>query len=546
MVKFARFVAFLTVARTRASWRLMLASGFGVLLAVTLTSVAAIHSAALAEEGLHYTITNAPVRVGLNLQIAVQDRPLGRQDYERLRSVADGAVEAHMGWLSTGMHRLGFSQVFPFVRESDDVPSRGGPVAYIFFQDEFQEHVRLVSGRWPQGPPVVTDEGFLSLEVTLGAEAAGTLGWTEGTKQFLVPFDTTPEEKVVITVVGIMEPVDPEDAYWFGNLARFRIGQEGGTVVSPLYVGDEGFFDGMGTHYPMLLGTYWWYVLLDVESLTASTASQARDSLESLEADINRAFPRSLAMTLLDRLIVDYQRDLSLARVPLFLFTFLVVGVVLYYLVVITVMLARHRGAEAAMIRSRGATVFQVGALIGLGEGLAVAVPAVLVGPFLGWGLARLLPVGGQGLERLSVGLSPFVVAVAAGAGLVCVAVFLAAGMGVARRSIVQFLQERARPPERPTVFRYAIDLLVLAAMALFWWQIRGRGGFMTEQLLGDGLEIDSSLLLGPVLALLAAGLVLLRVLPLVLRLLARLVDRVGPIWLVHGLKRVARDHLAS
>ncbi|MEE8443228.1 MAG: ABC transporter permease, partial [Dehalococcoidia bacterium] len=114
------------------------------------------------------------------------------------------------------------------------------------------------------------------------------------------------------------------------------------------------------------------------------------------------------------------------------------------------------------------------------------------------------------------------------------------------RRSIVQFLQERARPPERPTVFRYAIDLLVLAAMALFWWQIRGRGGFLTEQLLGDGLEMDSSLLLGPVLALLAAGLVLLRVLPLVLRLLARLVDPVGPIWLVHGLKRVARDHLAS
>ena len=56
------------------------------------------------------------------------------------------------------------------------------------------------------------------------------------------------------------------------------------------------------------------------------------------------------------------------------------------------------------------------------------------------------------------------------------------------------------------------------------------------------GLEIDYSLLLGPALGLLAIGLLVMRFFPIVVGLLARLAEPVGPVWLVHGLRHVSRD----
>ena len=539
-----KFIVWLTLRRARASWRMMTVLALGVLLAVTLVSVATLHSRSLAEAGLRYALDASPSLETRTILMTVQDRPVGRQDYDRLRQSVDEAIQTHIGWLLRGMHRGGRSQLLPLVQNADDTPPRlGADTAYLFFRGEFQEHSRLVTGRWPKPIANVSDEGRLSIEVVLGAQAAGYMNWTKDKQVFLVPFATSPEEKVAVTIVGTVEPIDPEDEYWFRDLSRFRV-DDAENIVIPLYAGDEVFFNGIGTRYPMLLANYSWYVFMDLDPVAATTASQARDSLAVLEADINRAYPRSWVLTLLDKVIAEYQRDLTLARVPFILFTSLVVGVVLYYLVIITVMLARNRGAEAALIRSRGTTVTQVVALLGLGEGLAIVVPAVLVGPFLVWGLARVLPTGYSAAGH-SVGLSPSIFLMASVVGLVCMLVLLAAGAVMARRSIVQFLRERGRPPDQPAVYRYALDVLVLAALGLVWWQIRGRGGFVTEQLLGEGLEIDPSLLLGPALALLAAGLLLLRLLPWVLRILARLVGPFGPTWLVHALRRMARDHIA-
>ena len=51
MVRFVRFVAWLTFRRVRAGWPLMLVSAFGVRLAVTLVSVATRHAITLPDGG---------------------------------------------------------------------------------------------------------------------------------------------------------------------------------------------------------------------------------------------------------------------------------------------------------------------------------------------------------------------------------------------------------------------------------------------------------------------------------------------------------------
>ena len=542
---FLRFVSWLALRRARRSWKVMSASAFGVLTAVTLVSVAALHSQTLAEAGLGHALATSPVLERQSLQLVVRDRPLGLQDYEQLRSSVEGVLQDRLSWLSKGMHRSGHTQRLPFVASEEDVPQTlGASTAYVFFQEEFESHTRLVSGRWPRQAPGVSDEDQLSLEVVIGAQVASFMYWAEGTTIFLVPFNTVPEEKIALTIVGIVEPTDPEELYWFRDLTKFAVDDANDPINVPIYANEQRFFSGIGARYPTLLGIYWWQLFLNLDALTSSTVSQAEQSMRGLEADLNRAFPRSLVLSLLNRIISNYRRDLTLARVPLFLFTSLVVGVVLYFLVAIAVMLAHDRGAETARLRSRGANVLQIGALLGLGEGLALTLPGVLVGPFLGWAIAGALPVGDAGLWSGSVGLSPSIFLAAAVAGVACIGVFMASGLVAARQGIVRFTAGQGRQPGRPRIYPYAIDLFILVTLGVVWTQIRGRGGFLTEHLLGDGLDVDFSLLLGPALALAVVGLLLFRVLPLLLQLVLKFVDPLGPPWLVYALKRMARNNV--
>ena len=368
----------------------MSASAFGVLTAVTLVSVATLQSQTLTEAGLGHTLATSPVLERQSLQLVVRDRPLGLQDYDQLRSSVEEVLQDRLSWLFKSMHRSGHSQPLPFVRSEEEVPQTlGASTAYVFFQEEFEAHARLVSGRWPHRAPGDSDVDQLSIEVAIGAQVASYMNWAEGTRIFLVPFNTVPEEKIAVTIVGIVEPADPEELYWFGDLTKFLVDDANDPILVPLYASEQSFFSDIGARYPMLLGIYWWHVFLNLDALTSSTVSQAGQSVRALEADLNRAFPRSLVLSLLNRIISNYKRDLTLARVPLFLFTSLVVGVVLYFLVVIAVMLAHDRGAETARLRSRGANVLQIGALLGLGEGLGSGFAWGSCGAVLGLGHCR-------------------------------------------------------------------------------------------------------------------------------------------------------------
>ena len=541
-----RFLAWLTVRRAQRSWRLMLASAFGVLLAATLMSGAVSHSSTLAIAGLKYTLDPTATGNNLDLQVSVFSRPMGRADYERLDELVTEKTAEHVGWLDTGMRRDGQTQNLSFTYSQDQANVAPGELL-LFFQDGFQEHTRLLEGRWPSDQAEASPGEVRPIEMVIAIDTLrllGALQWEVGMDLYLVPFEAATTERIPITIVGSIEAIDRADPYWAGSSQRLEVVNLETGFVAPLYVRQSDFFDVLGAKYPTLLSTYSWYVALDTGSLTTSSAPVARQDLKDLEADVNQSFPRSLAFSPLGRTVSEYERFLALARVPLFMFTSLVVGVVLYYLVLISWMLARSRGPETALLRSRGASPFQVGALLGLGEGLLIVVPSVIVGPFIGTTIARFLPVGNVEIAGGAGDMTLFVFVAAAIVGVISIGMIVGVGLLVAGQNIVEFLRERSRPIHSPALYRYALDLLVLSALGLVWWQIRGRGGLLTQRLLGEGLETDLTLLLGPALLLLSVGLMLLRVLPYFLRLLARVAAGFNAVWLVHGFNRMARDPL--
>ena len=531
----------------RSSWVLLAVSSFGILAAVTLMATGAGYSGALAEGGLDHALASKSPVVH-NAQVTVKQRRLGPADYQNLKAFVEEIAEARLGSMLRDTQRFGRAQPnIPLVRTSDRTPPLlGSPRGRPFFLTGLEAHSRMVDGRWPRTISTPAD-GDLELEVVLGTQAASFSHLEVGSRIYLMPFAFDPSELVAVTVVGLAEPIDPREEYWMnGSPAYFTSQDIGGRVVVPLYMREESFFGGLGSRYPALAGDFGWLLYLDTSVLSAGNAKRAEEDIVGLERDINKALPHSLVLSGLDKTLEKYRKDLTHARVPLFLFISLVVLVILYFLAVTMGLLARTRNEEYGLFRSRGASVLQMGGLLALGEGTVVLI-SVILGPFLALAIVRyglLKTVNPAGDAALSVGLSTDMFVMGAVGGLISLVILVASGLSTSRLGMVEYLRQRARPPTLPFLQRYYIDLLVLGAIGLIWWQISERGGFFERDVFSGALEGDLSIRLGPLLVLLGAALVILRFLPYLVRLLAWMGSLLAPSWVNFALVRIARDPL--
>lgn len=536
--------------RLRSTWVLLAITSFGILTSITLMAVGAIYSKALAEGGLRHTLAlTSPVI--LDAQVVVQNRPLGLADYQKLRATVEENVDAYLGriLIAKNTQRFGNALSLPMVRDPEvqRIP-QGGARAAPFFLTDFEKHTRIVEGRWPQSTPRIRANG-VDLEVVAGKQTASAMSWEVGTQVYMLPLGSNLSENVAFTLVGLVEPIDPSEEYWLTSVSYyFNAGGDDPWTIVPMYVPEDDFFTGLGAEYPFLLGDYWWLLFVDTGQITADTAGPTKEAVAELEKQLNSLFPRSVVFSVLDETIADYQRELNLARVPLFLFISLVVVVVLYFLVLVLGLLAHTQSDSASILRSRGASMIQVSGLFALGEGIVVLLSLAL-GPLLALGIARYFlvstinPAGDGGTLPVALSVDAFLVG--AIGGLLSLAVLTLSGVTLARQGMVEFLRIRARPPSIPLLHRYYVDFLVIAVVALIWWQIEERGGFLERNLEGGALKgVDLSLLLGPVLVLLAAGFLVPRIFPLLFKALAWTARLAAPAWMSLTLTRMSRDPL--
>ena len=389
----ARALFWLLPRRLRSYWVPLAITSFGILAAVTLMAVGAIYSRALAEGGLQHILATTPTTL-MNSSVRIRERPLGPADYQKLRADVEEIGQARLGYMMRDIQRLGLAQpnlTMVFSSEPGP-PPRGSPAGRPFFLTEFESHTRLVEGRWPQAAPVF-QEKVLVMEAVMGAKAAFSTGLkalSEGNQVHLLPFLTEPEERITLKIVGLVEPIDTREEYWMGFSPYFDAQEVNQRIVVPIYLPEDTYFGGLGTRYPSLVGDFWWYFYLDTGVLTADLAGPTKDAVLSLEKDINKRFPRSFIFSGLSNTIIEYEKQLTLARVPLFLFVSLVVLIILYFLALVMGLMARSRSDEAGLLRSRGGGLLQISQLLVVGEG-AVVVAAMVAGPFLALAIIRFL-----------------------------------------------------------------------------------------------------------------------------------------------------------
>ena len=553
MTSLLRFAYVMAVGRIVSGWRLEAVLFCSILLAVALMSSGVIFSNLLANAALRGELVQAaPEDVNFWIRsFSSRDDPQDVEGRRRAFKEREVFVEQqliepfrpylreHSRYLETATF---FFQGRPNLELDKDTRPRG-PIAYL---SGMSERIRVVEGRWPEA--AVTPGRPLDVAVDrLGAELL-QMGVGEVMEVFpATSFGDWPTTEV--RIAAIFERVDPSDEFWYG-LSSAASRQDDRWTLVPLFAGEDALIERILGTYPSLYADTTWHFFPDRRKMQASEVEEVQTILANIQGSLSAGLKNSSFSIRLDNLLRSFEEQLLLARLPLYLVLFLVTGILVYYLALVAGLIVRSRAGEIAMLKSRGAMVWQLGVL-GLGEGLLLAVPAAVAGPFLALGVVKLLGViffelsgASDALTGVPAGISAEAFLLGLAGGGLAVLVFTAATLAAARRGSIEARQAGARPPTASLLHRYYLDLVLLALIGLLWWQLQSRGTFLVQSLGSRELNIDYSLLLGPALGLAAAGLIVLRLFPWAAAVLARIAGPVGPTWLVHVLRHLSRDPL--
>ena len=551
-----RLAYVLAVRRTISNLQLEMVLFIGIVMAVALMSSGVIFSDMLAEAALAHTVsrsepeeTNIRIRSFIGSEAPATASGRAGAYLDRLEFVEQRVASPLRPYLREQAHIIESSTFFyqghPQLELADEIRPRG---AIQYMQGLWPERAELQQGRWPYsdaGEGRTLAGGELEVAVdTLGAEL---LQLNAGDQMVIFPASFFTDPPVMrAKIVGVFQKTDPDHEFWSGTNRDFSFQDDRWTMV-PLFTTADALLNQVVTLYPPALLDVTWIFHVDRQGIRTGDVDTLQRLTRAVQQDVGANLTNSTINTELYRVLDEYEDRILPTRIPLFLILFLVTAILIYYLGLVSGLMVKSRSTELAMFKSRGATSQQLG-LMALVESLLLAIPAVFLGPLLAQGVVQLLGrvffgLGGGGeLADVPVSLTTQAFLLGLAGGVLAVVALTGFTLLAARQSIVEFRQSGARPPRAPFIHRYYLDILFLAIIGILWWQTQSRDTFLVRSLESGNLEIDYSLLLGPVLGLLAIGLLVLRFFPIFLALATRLAQPVGSSWLVHGLRHVSRD----
>ena len=556
--------------RMRDSWRLQLVIAVGILVAAVLMSSTTIYTRAVSDLSLTVSLRE-DLTERRQMFTYLNGLPMAGGPNDSAREYAEDSMEERFSELES--QRLRFRSTVP---TGIDFPLRGGQVipttTYFAALDEAGDHVTLLDGRFPE-PPSVSEDGRLGgpIEVALTERAANAYGIDVGSEwQIVDGFDECDREPdpppggppppprppceptmaitrfIPVVVSGIVEPDNTDSTYWRRVPREITFGVYSGPPqlqTVPLIIPEQTFDDELPRVMSGYIVNTTWISELDTDQLNVAVLDETRGAFDLLREDL-RSVGGAVRSPIEPRL-ESFVKDLDYTQVPILMLLAQVVGIALFYVVIVSGVQVAERREELFSMRSRGASIMQVISHTAI-EGILLAIIAAAVAPFVAMGVIGLLgytPVFESltGGETIPTTLTDMAFLLSA-AGAIVAVLFTLAPLVLASRTRV--LSERLRSVSRPAgpnaLQRYFLDVaLVLVAVGLIF-EADLRGTVFERNSVG-GLSADPLLLSTPILFALAATLVILRFLPYLYRFFAWLTYDRFPLSIASTLRYVSR-----
>jgi hypothetical protein len=520
-----------SLRRTRADWPIVATAALIALLAASLLAAGPIYSAAVSEAGFHRLVAAARTQ-DANIEVTVRTSP----------DTAAAAIVSVDALLRQAVDQPDLDIVTGL--ESDSFALPGQDPAHIRdlvvlgSLDGIRDHASLLAGAWP-----TTASGDAPIQVAVLDSIATTLGLEVGDRLSLAS-RIQADRSIRVVVTATYTPTDRFDPYWWDDPALLDgVGSSTNyRTFGPVLTTPEellGRVGGTSVHIA-------WHAFPAVDALRIADIGGMRSRTELLPIRVQDALQGAYptVKTGLPALMAASEQSLLVSRTGVLLLL-VQLGVLAGYAIALTAdLIVDHRRLDTALLRLRGASTRQV-AVLALAESLLLAVPGIVIGPWLAAVALRALNVVGP-LAGISLAIEPVVspdaYVAAAVAAIACALLIIVPAISAARA----FGAERGdtrRPGTRTLGQRIGLDFALLAITAVALWQLRLYGTPLTKTVRG-ALGIDPLLVAAPAIGILAGSVVALRLVPLFAhaadRLTARGRDLVGSL----GTRQLARRPL--
>ncbi|MBT3943721.1 MAG: FtsX-like permease family protein [Chloroflexi bacterium] len=516
----------LIARRSLAHLRLLVAVIAGIVLAVAIMSATLIYFDSLRNLALEHALERqSPESLDVVMQAST---PTGlRPSHDAIIARVDGIIDGAIGDVVGQKHLAVKTATFDFEPISEVSTVEDGKtrrVAFVTFPG-IGDEIRIVEGS-PAGASTGTAVGGeFAPEIVIPKTAADAFDLSVGERFTALPFWDEDNPAPTPLVAGIFERVNPDSEFWrvYDELFAFN-SSNFSFAVSVL--DEASFVDGLAAHMPNMTASYGWTLDIDPERIEAAEADRIVGALSSLKATLNQDTNAYRQITGLDSTLADFETRLFFNRLPMIIVMILVVLVVLYYAVTLASLLVDAQREEISLLRTRGSSSTQIVAVFAIEAGV-LSLVAVALGPpiaALAVKYAGVMPWFNDlnGGQALPVRLSWAAYQLAALGGVFS---FLALFYPAFKASRVGLLTHRSRTGRStgpPAFQRYYLDVAALGVGVILLAQLQSRGSVAAENLAGEK-TVDQVTLAFPALFLVVAGLVMLRLFPLMMEVLARL-----------------------
>jgi putative ABC transport system permease protein len=523
----------------RLTWRLLLVSGAGVLAAVILVCTVPLYSQVAMSAGLRDTLNSSDDAA---ITIHSVAHLISVSATQKVSTQVQQNLQQNIGQF------LGTSQ---FSAQSAGLPfGKYNEIQLIgWSMNTVGRHVKLVAGRLPQ------DAGNV-LELAITPETAQDLQLTIGSAFTVnVPFlnadDVLVQAPLSLQVVGIFQPAAPAESFWHGtSFDSQTLGQQG--ALYPSLVANTSYISAMAVasntasggdlqndttlQYPTDL---YWYYSLDTTHLDSNYLDQLSNGLNNVlvsvsDQPVDEPFIDKTTSTGPLNLVDSYNDRITVARIPLFSLAYLIAGLMLFFVSLMTDLLVDRQAEAIAVLRSRGASRWQIFNSL-IAQSIGVGIVAFLGGPLLSVLVTRLLvqvslSAADQGAlnvildNPLSAAFNLYLAALATIVVSILAMVF--AINRASRMDILALRRESARTARGPAWLRMGLDVLA-GVIALTGY---GFSLYITSPGVLDArtrvLILPPMTLVGAVFLLLGCMLLFLRLFPFILEGLSSLAVR--------------------
>jgi len=405
-----------------------------------------------------------------------------------------------------------------------------GRAVNITALENFNDHVELVSGRFPQSDP---SQDIIEFVMILHQYQNSDIRLDEPINIYTNVMTREDHFYGQLKCVGVFK-INEDDPYWFSN-----------SVAGPfVFVTDYDYLvDRFVTTESEDLRSLSFFYCFDFSDIKTEDVSRITESILRQRGEIGA---NGTVYIYMERTLIKYQERIEYLGFMLQILNIPVILMLIFYIYMVSRLMVNHESNEIAVLRSRGARNIQILSVYAL-ESILIAGTAVLIGPPLSLFLCRILGLSNGFMELVArrgitfeLSASSYLFAGIAAVGFIFI--MMAPIPRALNDTIVKSKQKKSRSLSTPLWQKMFLDVLLLAG-SLYSLRIYSTNVYIQSFTNSAGVDapIDPLLLVASAMFILGAGLFFLRIFPLIMAAFYHIFKRILSATLYSSLLSIVR-----